>query len=146
MDGQPRDALVATCDPHRLALNFFADLGKVVEALVDVQELAVLCRSTLLRRRERWVAELSIVARRQRRRRMNKLEHERPASDDTLTSWQKVTSDDAVREYETVSMHGRSHSRANRRLTFRELMIFRCSVIRCDREMQWSVTASEVLC
>jgi len=73
VDRELGHALVLTRDTERLLLNLAPDLGKVGEALVEVEELAPLVAAG----------------------RVDQLEDERSARHDALTARQEITPDDA---------------------------------------------------
>jgi len=73
VDGQLGHALVLARDAERLLLDLAPDLGKVDEALVEVQELAPLVAAGCV----------------------DQLEYERPTRHDTLPAREKVAPDNA---------------------------------------------------
>ena len=83
VDGQLRDTLVLPSDPERLGLNLLANFAKVCKALVEMEELAVFgeCRR---------LDALSDG-------RVYKLQDERSARNNSLSSRQEVPADNAVK-------------------------------------------------
>lgn len=110
MDRQPRNAFVASSNAQRLALDLLADLAKVEEALVDVEELAVLLRRV---GRRRWEGEVRVGvgrvglrrrSRRERGGRVDQLEDERASGDNALSSREEVATNDTVGVHLSMSL------------------------------------------